>query len=223
MKLKSFGCSFIFGTDLSDGGKEVYYASGSRLTWPALVAQQLGLEYETHARPGSGNLQILERLLNHIEPDTVYVVAWTWIDRFDYVDPEHKMPWPGTKWLTLMPTDQDTVANQYYRHVHSEYQDKLTTLMCMHTAIQHLRDNHCRFIMTYMDHLTFCQQWNHTPGMMLLQQKIKPYMSDFQGENFLDWSRQRGFEISHSAHPLETAHSAAADLVTKNLDAWIRS
>jgi hypothetical protein len=42
MNLKSFGCSFIFGSELSDDGRNGLYATGSRLTWPAHVAQHLG-------------------------------------------------------------------------------------------------------------------------------------------------------------------------------------
>lgn len=50
MKLKSFGCSFIFGLELSDiGAKSKKY---SQLTWPAIIAQRQGLEYECYARPG---------------------------------------------------------------------------------------------------------------------------------------------------------------------------
>ena len=66
MKLKSFGCSFIWGSDLPDDGRNLPRATASRLTWPALLAQDLEYEYECHARPGAGNLQITERLLNQI-------------------------------------------------------------------------------------------------------------------------------------------------------------
>jgi hypothetical protein len=85
MKIKSFGCSFIFGTDLADETRGEPYAQSSQLTWPALLAQDLGLEYECHARPGSGNLRILEKILSiSIQTPATFVIGWTWIDRFDY-------------------------------------------------------------------------------------------------------------------------------------------
>ena len=67
MTLKSFGCSFIFGSDLADDGRDGPYATPSQLTWPALLAQHLGRDYQCYARPGSGNLQILNTILNQID------------------------------------------------------------------------------------------------------------------------------------------------------------
>jgi len=62
MIIKSFGCSFIFGNELTDDGRDTLYATSSKFTWPALLAKHYDFEYCTYARPGSGNLQILERL-----------------------------------------------------------------------------------------------------------------------------------------------------------------
>ena len=67
MKLKSFGCSFIYGTDLADDGRGFIAATPSRLTWPALLAQNLDYSYECYARPGCGNLRILEKILNQAD------------------------------------------------------------------------------------------------------------------------------------------------------------
>lgn len=217
MKLKSFGCSFIFGTDLPDDGRNGPYATGSRMTWPALIAHHHGYEFETHARPGSGNLQILERLLNQINDtqDTVYVIGWSYIDRFDYVDEKLTTPWPGTKWKTLMPIDTGPVADCYYRDLHAEYSDKLRSLIYVKTAIDCLMANRCPFIMTYADPLMLCRKWHVTKGSRMIADAIEPYLKDFQGQTFLEWSRQNGFAISDVMHPLEQAHRAAADLILK--------
>ena len=85
MNLKSFGCSFIFGSELSDDGKNGRYATGSKLTWPAHVARHLNYTYLCYARPGSGNLQIAERTLTHLATNehALFVINWTYIDRFD--------------------------------------------------------------------------------------------------------------------------------------------
>jgi hypothetical protein len=56
MKLKSFGCSFTYGSDLHDC--DIPQWGASRQTWPALLAKNHNLEYECHAHPGIGNLQI---------------------------------------------------------------------------------------------------------------------------------------------------------------------
>lgn len=213
MRLKSFGCSFIFGTDLHDDSRLAPKATASNYTWPALLAKQHGWDYTCYARPGAGNLEILERLLsqlNDAEP-AVYVVGWTWIDRFSYIgDQDH---WFKSPWRSIMPIDTDPVAELYYRHLHTEMRDKLTSLLNVRTAIDALRASGNQFIMTYMDDLMFDTRWNTTPAISALQGYCEPYMTRFDGRSFLEYSRDRGFEISPTLHPLEAAHESAAELI----------
>jgi len=222
MKLKSFGCSFIFGTDLADDGRNLTIPTASNYTWPAHLARHLGYDYECYARPGSGNLQIAERVLSHVAEDqsVFYVIGWSWIDRFDYTnstisnDPILTKWW---NWRTLMPIDNGDLAQTYYRGLHSEYRDKLCSLMQIKLVIDTLVQRGCQFIMTYQDELLFDQQWNHTPAVLNLQQAVLPYMTTFDGQTFLDYSRQHGFEISPTLHPLEEAHQSAAQVLIKSL------
>lgn len=221
MKLKSFGCSFVFGTDLGD---EIAVpdrpAEPSQKTWPAILAQHLDLEHVCHARAGAGNLQILETVLKatlQAEENDLFVIVWSWIDRFDYV-PASNQDTVWTNWQTVRPTNHDAVSRAYYQHLHSEYQDKLSTLIYVKTAIDMLKQKGIKFLMTYMDELMFDQHYHATSMIKHLQQCVKPNMINFEGMTFLDWSRQQGFEISPGLHPLEAAHRAAADYVIKLFD-----
>ena len=213
MKLKSFGCSFIFGTDLHDDSRLLPKAHFSNFTWPALLAQKHGWDYVCYARPGAGNLEIVERLLSQLtdtEP-AVYVIGWTWIDRFSCTR-QHDAWW-NSPWRTIMPVDTDSTAEIYYRDLHSEMRDKLTTLLNIKVAIDALKQHGHQFIMTYMDDLIFDSRWNTTPGMSLLQGYCKPYMTSFDNKNLLDWSRDNEHQISATMHPLESAHQAAFELI----------
>ena len=210
MKLKSFGCSFIYGTDLADDGKGHIIANPSKFTWPSLLAQKNSWEYSCYARPGSGNLQILDRLLSQltdVEP-AVYIVGWSWIDRFDYTTQDTPV-----KWQTVMPIDTDKTAETYYKHLHSEYRDKLTTLIHVKTAIDALKASGNKFIMTYMDDLMFDTRWNTSPAVSSLQGYCEPHMTRFENKSFLEYSKEKGFEISQTLHPLEAAHESAAELI----------
>jgi hypothetical protein len=220
MNLKSFGCSFIFGSELSDDGRNGQYATGSRLTWPAHVAEHLGYEYFTYARPGAGNLQIAERALTHLATNeqSFFVIGWTYIDRFDYVSVNNPNKWPGMPWSTLMPIDTDAVAKTYYRDLHSEIRDKLATLMSIRVVIDTLKQKNCSFIMTYMDELILDQRWNTTPAITDLQDYIRPHMTTFEGQNFQQWSKKNGHPITAIGHPLESAHRAAGELMFKVFD-----
>ena len=220
MNLTSFGCSFIFGSELIDNGRDGLTAS-SRLTWPAHLASHLGYKYLTYARPGSGNLQIAERVLSYLATNkqSLFVIGWTYIDRFDYVDVNNPGKWPGwAQWSTLMPVDTTDIAAAYYKNLHSEICDKLTTLMSIRVVIDTLRQKNCPFIMTYMDDLMFDQRWHTTPAITNLQDYIRPHMTTFEGQNFQQWSKKNGHAITDIGHPLESAHAAAGKLMIKVFD-----
>lgn len=199
MKLKSFGCSFIFGSELQNPNH----------TWPALVAQHYGLEYQCHAEPGSGNLRILESVLNALaDPEpAVYVIGWSWIDRFDHVDPA------SDQWCSILPADNTTQAQYYYRHFHSQYRDKLTTLIHIKSAQHAVQSAGHRLIMTHMDDLIFETAWHCSPAVTQLQTSIAPNVVQFENQTFLDWARKNKHPISALWHPLESAHRSAAELI----------
>ena len=231
MILKSFGCSFIFGSELAEDRidtrmypspdeKNRQHVTGSRLTWPALFAKHYNYQYQTYAKPGSGNLQILERIMSHfadpVNDDTICVVGWSWIDRFDYC--VKNSTWPGLPWATIMPIDENETAKIYYRDLHSELQDKLVNLLYIRQAIDFLKEKQIPFLMTYMDHLLFDTRWNTTPAVTELQTYVKPYMTTFEGLNFQEWAKKNNFPIGKNDHPLESAHQAAGEYMIKLFD-----
>ena len=205
MKLTSHGCSFVYGSELSSPS----------LSWPALIAQKLRSEYHCSAIPGSGNLQIMESVLQHAGGADLCVINWTWIDRFDFVDIADE------SWHTLRPGLDHEHAGYYYRFLHGQYRDILTNLAYILTAVEFLSDHSVPFVMTYMDHLLFDTvqpEWHQPDAVGYLQRCVRQHMQDFDGLNFLDWSRDQGFSISPSWHPLEQAHSAAADYMMPIID-----
>ena len=217
MNLKSFGCSFIYGSELNDEDGNVpgqVLTHYSRLTWPAQLARHLNYDYLCYARPGAGNLQIAERVLTHLTTteQTLFVIGWTYIDRFDYVNANNTRKWP---WSTLKPVDTTDVAVMYYKNLHSETQDKLTSLMSVRLVIDTHKQKGCPFIMTHIDDLMFDQRWNTTPAITDLQDYIQPHMTTFEGQNFQQWSKKNSHAISSSGHPLEAAHAAAGELMIK--------
>jgi hypothetical protein len=222
MDIKSFGCSFIYGSELPDNGKGARYTWGSRFAWPACLARHGGHGYRCHARPGAGNLQIMEQVLNQTVDSevTFFIINWTWIDRFDYISDANKSTWYGSDnaWLTLLPADESKLSQTYYRELHSEYRDKLTNLLYIKTAIDTLTFKNIPFIMTYMDRLLFDTTYHTNATIQELQQYVLPYMTDFNGMTFLDWSKQHNYPIGAAGHPLEEAHTAASDYMIKVFD-----
>lgn len=210
MKLKSFGCSFIFGTDLadSDDGGTQLEITPSRSTWPALIAQRHNFDYECYASAGIGNLQILERVLSQVHTDpAIFVINWTWIDRFDYVLAVND------SWATLRPVDCTPANEYYYKHLHSQYRDKFQTLTAVKTAWDSLTQQGHTVVMTYMDQLMFETEWHTSPAIEYLQQSIQSHVFAFENKTFLQWAQDKKMPVSENWHPLEPAHAAAADYV----------
>ena len=182
--------------------------------------KKLNYQYQCYARPGAGNLQIMEQVLNQCadpEPAT-FVIGWTWIDRFDYYNAHWNPHQALSPWQTIMPIDQDDLAQIYYRDLHSEYRDKLVNLTYIRITIETLKQKNIPFLMTYMDRLLFDRRWNISPAVIELQDYIGPSMTLFGSETFLEYSRSNGFEISDKMHPLEPAHVAAADYMISVFD-----
>jgi hypothetical protein len=151
----------------------------------------------------------------------MFVVGWTWIDRFDYTNSvisnsPQASKW--TNWRTIMPVDKTELAKTYYRGLHTEYRDKLTTLMSIRLVIDTLKQKNIPFLMTYIDDLIFDQQWHITPAVTDLQEYILPYMTAFDNLNFVAWSKKNGYPITKIGHPLEEAHAAAGDYIIKVFD-----
>ena len=224
MNLKSFGCSFIYGSELSD---EIIYDPSkkqppnySKLTWAAHLAQHLNYNYLCYARPGAGNLQIAERALTHLATNetALFVINWTFIDRFDYFDINNPTRFFDNTWSTLMPIDETATAKTYYKNLHSEIRDKLTTLMSIKLVLDTLHQKNCPFIMTYMDDLMFDKQWHTTPAITDMQDYILPHMSTFDGLNLQQFTKKNGYPITRIGHPLEQAHAAAGELMIKVFD-----
>ncbi len=216
MTLKSFGCSFVFGTELADHDRELPFSVPSQYTWPALLADHLQIPYQCHAIPGSGNLQILENVLNQAsvgKSTDLFVISWTWIDRFDYYDTDQNPHPKKAFWSTVMPSDQDQVATTYFKKLHSEYKDKLCSLIYIKLAIDTLQQKNIPFLMTYMDDLLFDQAYHISPAVRDLQDSVRPHMTDFDGLTFLQWSHKHDFQISKNMHPLDQAHKEAAKLL----------
>ena len=199
MQLKSFGCSLIFGTDLADDGRNGPKATPSKHTWPALLAKQQHREYHCYARPGAGNLQILDTLLSQLDDsDTVYVIGWTYTDRRDYRE--------NNRWATLLPHENSQLARTYFAELQDNYSDQLTALTYIQTAISMLGTR--KYIMVCQDRSVLTN--TGAPGTQALLEQVCNRISSFEGSSFVDWAHDHRYPISATKHPLETAHAAAA-------------
>ena len=200
MKLRSFGCSFTAGTDLVD----------CEQNWPEILAYRLGALCINYSEPGVGNLYIAESVLQHARSGDFCIINWTYIDRFDFVDPASE------EWKSILPGDISNYSKMYYRYLHSQYRDMLSNLLSAVAVVDFLEKESIPFIMTVIDDLWFervYDSWHNSAAVTRLQSRLRPHVFDFEGQNFLSWARTKAYPISVANHPLDQAHAAAADLM----------
>jgi len=218
MKIVSFGDSFIWGSELTNNH------DGSR-AWPGLCAQKLGCEYATLAVPGCGNdniaRQIFQYFSNNPSTDTLAVINWTWMQRWDfYVS-------AADAWTTLGPTcvpvkltqywSQDQAAGVidfYSQHAgNSILWNRWRNLQTISSVQNYLLAQGIVNIQTCMDSMLYDTKYHAPDYIQTLQQLTQPQMQSFEGVDFLTWSRQQGYTVTEPGwHPLEAAHLAAQDL-----------
>jgi len=216
MKLKSFGCSFTYGSDLCDCDGVPFEAS--RQTWPALLAKSGDLDYECYAHPGIGNLQIYQTVLDQIrlKDSNFFIINWTWLDRFDFIHPLKE------NWHTLRPGGDTAEHQLYYKNFYNQYHTMLTNSSYISSTISILAQSNIKFIMTAIDETLFDEVdpgWQDPRSISLLQKEIAPYITWFDNQTFLNWSKQKGFSVSETLHPLEEAHQAGCKLIKPQFDA----
>jgi hypothetical protein len=214
----SFGDSFTYGNDLSDwveGNWPAVPSVPSKSTWPALIAKHYDLDYQCLASPGIGNLRILEALLNADTSDSICIVNWSWIDRFDFCSSNTE------EWETVRPSGNTALSKYYYKNFHGQYQDMLSNLIYINTAINYLQFKNVKFFMTAIDSLLFekiMPSWHNPSAVETLQSCVLPFINYFDQLTFLEWSRDKHFPISDKWHPLEEAHQAAFEYIRDNYD-----
>ena len=202
--IQTFGDSFMFGSDLSDAHDITGHVKHSVLTWPALIAGNLKLAYICRAESGRGNQAIAYQVFKRASKNSLNIINWTWIDRFDY----NFKPWATSGDPdTIRPTG-DELSKFYYKNLHTEIDDKIRSLTIVYSVIKYLETHNFPYIMTYMDHLMvdFIDKRSD-----LLRNEIIDNLQTFpDDQTFLDWSRANGYPESQGWHPLEQAHEEAA-------------
>ena len=227
----AIGDSFTRGNELADCPEQLntYQTNFSRCTWPALIAKSLNINYDAEAIGGRGNQWISFITSGNIKPDTLLIVNWTWFERFDYITPSSP-PVHDDRWETTHPRHENKLDHYFYKNIDNDIWNLHRNLQQMHSTIQLLKQNNIKFIMTCLDpgyanrlpdirpdrfiHHTGNTSW--MPTIDRLHEQVVPHILDFDGMTFLEWSHSHNFKCGPDGHPLEEAHTAAAEYMLVN-------
>ena len=216
------GDSFTRGDELADC-PENNPKNYSNSTWPALLAQSMDTDYRALATGGIGNQCISFKVNAYIRPNILFIINWTWFERFDYVDID------TGGWKTTHPRHENKLDHYFYKNIDSDIWNLHKNLQQIHSTIQMLRQHNINFIMTCLDPTYTTRisdirpeensfynprQWG--AAIDRLHEQVVPHILDFEGQTFLEWSHSNNFKCGPGGHPLEDAHAAAADYLLKN-------
>lgn len=217
-KIVSFGDSFVFGSELKNN------QDGSQ-SWIGLAAKQLGVAYQTFSVPGCGNENITRQILtyftNNPASDVLAVINWTWGARWDFYIPV-KEQWT-TLGLSCIPSklsplvgykEAEKVLEFYNTYTgRSILWDKFRTLQTIYFSQQFLKSIGVPNIQTFIDYEMWDTTWHAPDYIKTLQNLTKDSLQNFEGLNFVDWSKKNEFLVTDPGlHPLEEAHRAACEL-----------
>jgi len=196
----------------------------SRLTWPALLAEHLNLEYFCYAQPGFSNHAILRTILKLREyfnkGDTI-VVNWTWLDRWEYYieNPIAKTIIPN-KWKQIRPdfNKSDLDADAYYRYFYTDVNAKYEALKTILLTNYMLKSKEVNVIMTCIDENIADRNYDTFSFISELQDQTEELIQWFDGLGFYNWAKENKFSISEKWHPLEDAHYAAYKFLVNKLE-----
>lgn len=208
MILASFGCSFVWGTDLPDCSDN----QPSALSWPALIAQDLGYEHFCFAQGGRGNLFVAHQIQCKAHCADLVVVNWTYLDRYDTLDDQRR-------WRTALPLDRDHEI--YFARYQNDYRDKLLALVMIKNCIDYLQSQHTPFLMTWQDPLLFDIKYHTSAATYRLQKEIRPYFTDFGGMNHCEWAAKQGHSVTLQGHLDSAGHRAVADYLLEQINTTI--
>ena len=228
----AIGDSFTRGDELADcAGIDLWKDNYSNVTWSALLAKKLEVGYHARAIGGIGNQWISWKVSAGCKQNTLYIISWTYFERFDYVDIE------TDKWKTTHPRHEDKLNHCFYRNLDSDIWNLYRNLQQMHSTISLLKQNNVNFIMTCLDPQystniddirppesiidpeSIVSTWSM--AISNLQKQVLPYIVDFEGMSFLEWSKHKGFELGPKGHPLEQAHSEAASYILDKCNKYL--
>ena len=204
-KIKSFGDSFIYGSDLKDN---IDSNKHSKNTWPALIAKKIDATYHCHAQAGASNSAIARQVLEYADQDSLNVIQWTWIDRTEFFDIDNNQH------IQIYPKQSNDINKYYYKHLHSEIQDKWMSLSMMHSTLAYLKNNNMPYVCHVIDRLMLMQKYQVPAYITNLQKYLKSLVTWFPDfTTFFEWSKLNKFDISDAWHPLEQAHQQAFNIM----------
>ncbi len=198
--LVAFGCSLTYGHGLKDCFEPPtgFGPEPSKLAWPQLLADKFNLNCVNLGSPGSGNTEILHKILNYdFTLENYVIVLWSFPARdivFDNNGEVHRLS-----------------AFDHHPHIkawtklHSDYDCEMRTWICIHHAYHYLTSLNVKFDFMKLNKNLPAPKW--TENLKLLKVDPERLMKYVFGRNDL---------ALDNSHPGESFHKMLVDIIYKS-------
>lgn len=242
-KLIAGGDSFIYGSELADcidsSGKEQV----SQLTYPALLAKEVNLEYVCVARPGYSNAAIRRTVMNACEQATdidLVIVSWSFPGRYEFrINHEWRQisSWSAVDDIKEIEKkfqfDNPTVLQHHAHELDKAKQSGLNnfakwlyantdhvaeiydTLSNIVMLQQYLTMSDIPYIFTAADKSGIDTNINDE-SVVTLQKQLSKLWGWFDDKGFYTWAKDNKFPFA-TTHPREEAHVEAAHIFYEHI------
>lgn len=227
------GCSVTLGTECDKPARD---------SWPAVLADLLGLPLANLACNGGSNRRLVRTTVSNLDrvcrdagvevSDALVMCMWTGLDRSEYFRP--RKPDPGgnldrrpdlpyeAQWFRIgaWRVDEDEGTAAYYRHLSDDTGATVNWLLDWLTLDGFLRARGATARYAYAWHLLQCFKNRPEGEVSELLELLDPatiYGGQVwtEGTSFHDINVAAGFAFGPNGHPLAEAHANFAGLLAK--------
>lgn len=211
------GDSFVFGNELAD-------CDGLSHSYSTYSAKLAGEFYLCSARAGYANSAISRVAVSALAamPKAGLLITWTYPQRAEFRFDD--------SWVSINSwhTEQKEFSEEYFKHVgNSEYYELYSTLKEILFVQQYCKIHNVPYMMMAVDnsfYLTENYFRRRDADIDSLYQNIdwtRWFWFD-QLQGFYQWSKNNKYTMGTHGHPLEQAHSDAAELIKEKFDELVK-
>jgi hypothetical protein len=198
MRLVAFGCSLTYGQGLSDCYVAPNYAGQepSKLSWPYIIASELGIECLNLSSPGSSNKKIWHTILNfEFRSDDIVFILWSYPLRSCIINRDQITdigPWLEN-------------SNLLYDNFYSDYDAETMTKLFVKNSNDYLKRKNIK-----THNLVVAELFKN---IFTLTDQVTPHL-----KIFIDSFRHKFAVSLDNSHPDENCHKELARLILNEID-----
>jgi hypothetical protein len=202
---------------ISFGSSPIMALNKTIVPYPQIIANRLGIAYDSQAKPRTSNNKIARKILSYKEyRDDIVLVSWATTMRTEFRS-EHG--WVATDMTTYVP------GSGFDEHWYAgpgrwEYTGVSTALKEILIAQSFLQSHNIPYIFTFdTNEIVHSQLYQHPDEYLdaIIKTIDHSRIILFENQGFIAWAESKGYARQQGNHFETQAHERAADIINAHL------